>query len=149
MEVEKWFPEEIIGPDDMDWQPEDEVVIPQMNNDVVYSYGLSYPSSVPPVRLASNAVGAEEDNRGNYTFRAPARSKFSMAFSQVRNEESGSRQNDKYAIKGFSETCGRRNAGAWDCGAWNTPRTTVGIPEINVLSAAPPLSPESDGIGVS
>lgn len=44
-EVERWDTEDKLGNDDMDWQPESEVVIPQIDRDVLYSY--EKPASSP------------------------------------------------------------------------------------------------------
>jgi hypothetical protein len=51
-EIERWNIEEKFrgGVDDMDWQPENEVVIPQTDKDAVYSYGNVLP---PPTSSSS------------------------------------------------------------------------------------------------
>ena len=37
-QIDQWFPDETLDKDAMDWQPEDEIVIPQ-RDDTVYTYG--------------------------------------------------------------------------------------------------------------
>ncbi len=120
----------------MDWQPEDEVVIPQIDKSIIYSYGFpGKPRSEPSSNVAGFKVGSLGlDRDGNRTISPPAPSggtakredggwnPSAMGVAVVRSFGQGSRGSD-----------------------WTTPRITNGF-ELRAGSAlldvqSPPPTP--------
>jgi hypothetical protein len=65
-EIERWFPEGMLEAGDMDWQPENEVVIPQIDRSIVYSYGSTdKPRSNPPSNMAGVVGSFGKGSRGS------------------------------------------------------------------------------------